>query len=184
VQDEHETRGNELRNELGGDRRPRPSACLPISGNVSTDTLGKHAPQVLVKDCSSSFSDSRLAQVSMAADVLEERQTESDKTLIGTRGRGTRRHLGGAQQLVHCAQEQLVFVAKVGVEGRSADIRAEENVPDRDLIVALLADQVAEGTVQERTRLLDASVEGAPCRGGAPSQNSCPTRRRLVFDNV
>jgi hypothetical protein len=133
---------------------------VDLIGNQSREDVS----QVSMKDGAALHSHWRLALPPMLVVILENRQTEPENLFVPPGRRWRARRVYGVQHLVYAADEQLVFVADVCVEGRSADIGAIQNLFHRDRVVALFADQGVERRAQLVLSPLDATIENLFCR--------------------
>jgi len=64
---------------------------------------------------------------------------------------------------MYAADEQIIFVTKMCVEGRSAHIRAVENLLHDDRVIRFLSDQRNKSFSQQVRRLLNPPVLGTFC---------------------
>ena len=62
---------------------------------------------------------------------------------------------------MYAANEQIIFVSKMRVEGRSAYIRAIENFLHDNRVIGLLSDQGNESLSQEVRCFFDPPIVGA-----------------------
>ena len=110
--------------------------------------------------------------------VAEERQAECNHPFrrVGD-GRPISRQ-DVKEQRTHTARQQVVLVPEVNVEGRAADSGAGEDLRDGDAVVRLLADEGAEGFVEERARPPNPPILGLLA---GQSCRHCPISHDSVF---
>src|SRR5216117_1398942 len=97
------------------------------------DELGDGVLKMLVHHASSPGAHRRSPGAAMRFDMLEDTKTEPEDAVRRLRRQvaptGRRRR---TQHVVNAAEEQLVLVAEVRVEGRPADVRAVQYLLDHD----------------------------------------------------
>src|SRR5262245_28435265 len=106
--------------------------------HVVGNKLGKDSAKVFMHEGSAPRRHLGAGSMPMLLVVLENWKAEPDQSFV-RRARNSsagRRHR--QQQLMDTARQEVVFVAKVGVEGRSADVRAVQDLSYDDRVVVLL----------------------------------------------
>jgi hypothetical protein len=119
--------------------------------------------------------------VSVALDVAEDDQEGLEelagcsRRLLGCRPLGGQ----GRADVLEPAQEQVVLVAVVRVEGRPSDVGPVDDVLDRDAAVPLLLDEREQGAPQQLTGSPYPPVDLGGAQGCLPFPDSWPGRVRL-----
>lgn len=147
-----------MRQKLRSNRPRTVPAARLFSVQVLQGPLGENSPYVLVKHSPAPLAHLGRPQVPMTLDVLEEGKTECHDPLGKRRLGGPFRRTKRAEHLVDVADEQIILVAKVGVEGRSANVGALEDCANGDALICFRANQGAERIVRQTARPLDAPV--------------------------
>jgi len=111
-----------------------------------------------MQDGSPSPADSVAPGVRMSIVVLENWKAEPENPSLPFSGRRSEVLWERTQHLVYAADQQVILIAEMHVESRSADIRAIKNLLDDYGVVGLLSDEGDEGLSQEFVRLLHPSV--------------------------
>ena len=147
-------------------------------GELLRHLLGEHLAQSLVHERAAPYPHPRLACAKVLRDVLEHRAAELEEPLRSARRRRRRsRGNGGTEDVPNGAEQELVLVAKVGVEGRATDVRAIQDLLDNDRVVSPFVQQRAERFDEETPRLLNSPVLCTSYRGEQPKKVNKPRRR-------
>ena len=113
--------------KIGGHRlHGGPPSRLQIIGN----RIGEYGLQSFVKDDAAAVRHVRARALSMPGDVFQKRQAETDNAFDA--GLAVTRLADEADQFVDSAFQHFVLVAKVGVERRSGNVSAVQDVLDGD----------------------------------------------------
>src|SRR6516164_6042783 len=113
---------------------------LNIFPHLIGDLFRHDLLKMLMHDGASARAHHSCARVPVLINVFEDRKAEPDNALPWFSGR-TRFHrrMNRSEHVMDAADEQLILVAKMHVEGRAAHIGAIQNLLHDDLVVWLLA---------------------------------------------
>src|SRR5690348_9707155 len=94
----------------------------------------------------------------MVENVLENMETETGGPLIDRAGSRFPRSIEGAEQLMDHADEQVVFSAKMHVEGGTAHVGAIQYLLYSDLLVMFFASERGQRLMQQPPSLFNPAI--------------------------
>jgi hypothetical protein len=94
----------------------------------------------------------------MMENMLENMKTEAGGPLIDRTGRRFPRSIEGAEQLMNHADEQVVFPAKMHVEGGTANVGAIQYLLYSDLLVRPFASERGQRLMQQPPGLFNPAI--------------------------
>src|SRR5437867_984197 len=134
---------------------------------IVANQLCEHGPQLPNDDRAALSTDDGVIDVAVRVDVLKKRETESETLLSKAPFSSKRRALMYKQilaEVLQTAQQEILFADVMSVKRRPSDIRAIDNVLNRDDLVAFLDHQRYQSLVQHLPGPLYAAIHADPPR--------------------